>query len=218
MNKDDLLEMIRKEINSLAFETLRNNKKEESKKAFKPKGLSEEDVEYNLFYGGNKPNKDKLRGMPVTIKEGYNSGLPQITTAEITEFEDSFEGMLQELDGASVVFDNQSNGYPLKVWMSKDGGIDAASSGKIIFGDRGTINWSYSLVSGINVTTEDLRLEQGNKRILEKLYNNYDAWQKDWREKLTIQPGVPGGEEMAPEAPVEAPVAPEGGAEEVPAA
>lgn len=216
MNKEELLEMIREEIRSLAFETLRNNAKEKSDKKnriFKPKGLSEEDIEYNLFYGGNKPNKDGI-SQPITIKESYDSGIPQINSTEIIQFEDSFEKMLQDIDGASVVFDPQSNGYSLKMWIGQDG-IDAGASGTVEMGNRGKLQWAYSLKNGLTVSTEDLVVEQTNKRLLEKLYNHYDEWQKEWREKLTIQPGqeqanpdagmpdeepVGGGEEAAAEA------------------
>lgn len=212
MNKDDLIEMIRSEIRSLAFETLRNNSKKkkdnDKSRIFKPKGLSEEDVEYSIFHGGNKPDK-KRSGMPITIKEQYDNGLPTLQKSEIVAFEDGFEEMLKEIDGASVVFDIQSNGESFKAWMGKDG-IEAGASGTIDMGDRGKMIWSYSLKNGIHITTEDLRVEQGNKRLMEKVYNHYDAWQKEWREKLTIQPGK---EEMEidMEMPAEEIPTPEGG-------
>ncbi len=186
MNKEELLEMIREEIHSLAFETLRNSKKEKPK-AFKPKGLSEEELEYALFHGGNKPENKSLK-IPITIREAYDNGLPKIQSIEISEFEDSFEEMLKEVDGASVVFDPQSNGYSLDLKIGQDG-IVGGASGKIEMGDKGLVDWSYSIKDGLHVTTQDLRVEQGTKRLMEKLYNHYDAWQKDWREKLTIQPG-----------------------------
>lgn len=223
MNKDELLEMIRQEVSSLAFETLRGNAKEKDDKKnriFKPKGLSEDEIEYSMFYGGNKPDKDGIP-QPLTIKEGYDSGIPQINSIEITEFEDSFEEMLQEIDGSSVVFDAQSNGYSLKMWIGPEG-IEAGASGTIEMGNKGKLTFAYSLKNGLTVSTEDLVIEQGNKRLLERLYNHYDAWQKDWREKLTIQPGQ---EEAEPEAGM--PAEPEseissgpemGGAEEIPAA
>jgi len=219
MNKDELIEMIREEIHSLAFETLRNNAKEKNDKKnriFKPKGLSEDEIEYSMFYGGNKPDKNGLP-QPITIREGYDSGIPQINSVEISQFEDSFEEMLQEIDGASVVFDKQSNGYSLKMWIGAEG-IEAGASGVIEMGNKGRVKWAYSLKNGLTVSTEDLAVEQGNKRLLEKLYNNYDAWQKEWREKLTIQPGQEEAE-PAPEMGAEPAAAPEmGGAEEIPAA
>jgi hypothetical protein len=219
MNKDELIEMIREEIHSLAFETLRSNAKEKNDKKnriFKPKGLSEDEIEYSMFYGGNKPDKNGLP-QPITIREGYDSGIPQINSVEISQFEDSFEEMLQEIDGASVVFDKQSNGYSLKMWIGTEG-IEAGASGVIEMGNKGKIKWAYSLKNGLIVSTEDLAVEQGNKRLLEKLYNNYDNWQKEWREKLTIQPGQEEAE-PAPEMGAEPAAAPEmGGAEEIPAA
>lgn len=188
MTRKDLTEMIRQEIRSLAFETLRNTTKEKSK-VTKPKGLSEEELEFTLFYGGNKPEEsDITKILPVTIKESYDNGIPKIQSSEIKLFEDSFEEMLGDVDGASVVFDKQSNGYSLKVWIGPEG-IEAGASGIIEMGRKGKINWSFSLKNGLIVTTKDLGLDKGNKMVFDKLYNNYNAWQKEWREKLTIQPG-----------------------------
>lgn len=223
MTKDELLEMIREEISSLAFETLRNNaekKKDARSRTFKPKGLSEEEIEHMLFYGGNKPEEDDAsKIISTTIRESYDSGIPSITTSEIQEFENSFEDMLKEVDGGSVVFDKQSNGYSMKMSIGKDG-IEAGASGSIQMGRNGELRWAYSLKNGLTVSTEDMLVDSGNKRLVEKLYNHYDAWQKDWREKLTIVPGESGGQEPEeaeaemPEAGTNTPEAPEG---EVPA-
>ena len=196
MNKEELLEMIREEIHSLAFETLRSTAKEKNKnknKIFKPKGLSEDEIEHNMFYGGEEPDKNKK-----FIKENYESGIPQIKSIEIIEFEDSFEEMLTDVNGASVVFDSQSNGYSLKMWIDSDG-IQAGASGFIEMGNRGKVKWAYSLKNGLTISTENLLIEQGNKRLLEKLYNHYDVWQKDWREKLTIHPGQESKEQPSDE-------------------
>lgn len=198
MNREELTEMIRGEIQNLAFETLRTTKagERQQKQEVKPKGLTEDELEYAMFYGGNKPNKDGTINNSVFIKEGYD-GIPKINSSDITEFEDSFENVLQEIDGASVVFDKQSNGYSLKMWIGSEG-IEAGASGIIEMGNKGKVKWAYSLKNGLTVSTEDLIIDNGNKRILEKLYNNYDAWQKDWREKLTISPGKP-EQQAAPE-------------------
>jgi len=190
MKKDELIEMIREELRSLAFETLRNNAKEKNDKKnriFKPKGLSEDEIEHSMFYGGVEPKKGAMKSI-TAIRESYDSGIPQINSTDITQFEDSFEKSLQDIDGASVVFDKQSNGYSLKMWIGADG-IDAGASGVVEMGNKGKVQWAYSLKNGITISTEDLVIEQSNKRLMEKLYNNYDEWQKDWREKLTIQPG-----------------------------
>ena len=215
MTRNELTEMIRNEISALAFETLRTGvNKSKEKKSSKPKGLTEDELEFALFYGGNKPNKDGTLSTATTIKESYESGIPQINSSDITHFEDSFETMLQEIDGASVVFDKQSNGYSLKMWIGPNG-IEAGASGTVEMGNKGRVKWAYSLQNGLTVSTEDLVVEKGNRSILDKLYHNYDAWQKDWREKLTITPGEAGGEEAPMEAPVEAPADPaaEAGAE-----
>lgn len=218
MTRKELTEMIRNEIQSLAFDTLRQGaQNKEKSKAFKPKGLTEDELEYALFYGGNKPESNKVGRTTATIKESFEGGIPKINSSDITQFEDSFEKVLQEIDGASVVFDKQSNGYSLKMWIGPDG-IEAGASGTIEMGNKGSVKWAYSLQNGLTVSAEDLIIEKGNKLVIEKLYSNYDSWQKDWREKLTIQPGVPGGEEVAaepaPEMPAEMPAA---GGEEIPA-
>lgn len=193
MTRKELIEMIRSEIQQLAFETLRTKAVE--KKTFKPRGLTEDELEYAMFYGGNKPNKDGTISTNVFIKENFDSGIPKINSSDITQFEDSFENVLQEIDGASVVFDTQSNGYSLKMWIGSDG-IEAGASGTIEMGNKGKIKWAYSLKNGLTISTQNLSIDNGNKRVLEKLYNNYNTWQKDWREKLTIQPGKQSMEEI----------------------
>jgi len=220
MTRNDLLEMIRQEIQSLAFETLKDSaqkKKKARSRTFKPKGLSEEELEYAVFYGGDKPEEDKNGNklISTTIRESYGSGIPQITSSEIAEFENSFEQMLQEVDGASVVFDTQSNGYSLKMSVGQDG-IEAGASGQIKMGREGTLSWAYSLKDGLVINTEDLLVTSGNKRLVEKLYSHYDAWQKDWREKLTIIPGKPGGDPVDKEPEPQEPAA--GGEEPIPEA
>jgi hypothetical protein len=204
MTREELTEMIRGEIQQLAFETLRSGsaEKKEKKKAFKPKGLTEDELEYALFYGGNEPNKDGSVNTSKFIKENFDSGIPKINSSDITQFEEGFEKVLQEIDGASVVFDQQSNGYSLKMWIGREG-IEAGASGTIEMGNKGRLKWAYSLQNGLTVSTEDLAIEKGNKLIIEKLYNNYDSWQKDWREKLTVKPGQ-GAPDAAPEESVEA--------------
>lgn len=205
MTRNELTEMIRQEIRSLAFEELRekaNQKNIEKNKQVKPQGLSEEELELALFHGGNKDNeKESTKIMPITIRENYNSGIPQIQSSEVTNFEDSFEQMLTEIDGASVIFDTQSNGYSLKMSIGPEG-IEAGASGSIEMGNNGKITWLYSLKNGLIISTEDLKIDKGNRNIIDKLYSNYDAWQKDWREKLTIKPSqqeIPPQESSVPE-------------------
>ncbi|MEK6829155.1 MAG: hypothetical protein AABY15_03430 [Nanoarchaeota archaeon] len=216
MNRNELVEMIRQEIRSLAYETLRSSSQKDKKnKIFKPKGLSEEELEITLFHGGSKPEeKDITKILPVSIKENYGSGIPKIQSSEVTAFEDSFEEMLSDIEGASVVFDKQSNGYSLKMWIGQDG-IEAGASGVIEMGNNGKIEWSYSLKNGLSINAKDLNVDKGNRYVVDKLYNNYNSWQKEWREKLTIQPGKKEVDEMPAEvAPTaEAPVTePSGGA------
>lgn len=201
MTRNELTEMIRQEIRSLAYEELRNKSKEskaEKNRIFKPKGLSEEEIELTLFHGGSEPEEKRINNiLPVTIKENYDNGIPQIQSSEVTKFEDDFEKMLKEVDGASVVFDKQSNGYSLKMSIGPKG-IEAGASGVIEMGNRGNIKWAYSLKNGLTISAEDFNLDKGNRDVFEKLYQNYDAWQKEWRGKLTIQPAQ---QEVSPQEP-----------------
>lgn len=192
--REELMELIRKELHEVVYETLREKSQEqkddERNRTFKPKGLSEEELEYALFHGGNKPEeKNNSRIITTTIKEGYDNGFPKINASDITGFEDGLEEMMKEVDGASVVFDKQSNGYSLTVGISPQDGIEAAASGNIDMGAQGKVEWAYSLKNGLTINTKDLAIDSGNKRVIEKLYNHYDSWQKDWREKLTVEPG-----------------------------
>lgn len=192
MTRDELTTMIRDAISELAFETLRSGNKAKQAQEVQPKkkGLSEDELEYALFYGGNRPNKDGTTSTPITIKENHEGGIPKINSSDIAAFERGFEMILQEINGASVVFDKQSNGYTLKMWIGPSG-IEAGASGSIHMGNKGVVKWAYSLQNGLTVTMDNLIVEKGNKNILEKLYSNYDSWQKEWREKLTVTSGSP---------------------------
>jgi hypothetical protein len=200
MTRNELTEMIRREISSLAFETLRMGaNKNKEKEPIRPKGLTEDELEFALFYGGDKPKEGTSR-TATSIRENYESGIPQINSSDITKFEKSFDEMLIDIDGSSVTFDKQSNGYSIKMWIGQEG-IQAGASGVIEMGNKGRVKFAYSLKNGLTVSTEDLIIEQNNKRLLENLYDNYDAWQKVWR-KLTIAPVGPENVEPPMEEPV----------------
>lgn len=184
MTKEDLSKLIRYFIKELAFDTLRNNSKEKNSETTQ-KGLTEDELEYAVFYGGQKPNKDGSFESIITIKESFNNGIPKINSSDINEFENSFEKSISNVDGASIVFDKQSNGYSMKAWIDSNG-INAGASGSIEMGNKGKINWAYSLQNGLTISTQNLIIEKGNKFVLENLFNHYNSWQKDWREKLTI--------------------------------
>lgn len=217
MTREELLNLIQGEIKSLAFDTLREKKEEVVEEPVAKETLSEEDIEDLIFFGGLNSDKPSKTASHVMIKENSENGIPQVTASEIAQFEDSFEEMLKDIDGASVVFDKQSNGYSLKISFLPQEGIEAGASGVINMGDRGELRWSFSLKNGLNVETQNLRVYSGNKRLLEKLFSFYDGWQKEWREKLTIsateeieqttnpeaipgeEPPIESGEEAIPE-------------------
>lgn len=206
MTRDDLIQMIRSEINELAFDTLRNNNGQSVKSKAKPRGLTEDELEYALFYGGNKPNKDGTLSTTIAIKENFESGIPKINSSDVEHFENETEKMLQGIDGASIIFDTQSNGYSLKMWVGPNG-IEAGASGVVEMGNKGRFLWSYSLQNGLTVTTDNLVVDSGNSELMSRLYYNYDAWQKEWREKLTMPQGkaLVGDEEAPQQAPQQAP-------------
>lgn len=189
MTRKGLIEMIRNEIRSLAFETLRNSSNKEKESKVKPKiQISEDELEKILFYGGDEPEEENVaKIMSTTIRESVESGIPQIQASEVKEFENSFEQMLSEVEGASVVFDTQTNGYSLKIWVGSEG-IEAGASGVVNLGNNGSVNWSYSLKNGLNINSENLNIDKGNRNLIEKMYSHYNNWQKDWRQRLTISP------------------------------
>lgn len=189
MTRKELSDIIKNELKTLAYDTLRNSSQRiNEKEVSKPKKITEEELEKILFYGGGEPEeKNPFKYNPINIKESVENGIPKIQASEVKEFEDSFELMLSDIEGASVVFDTQSNGYPLKIWIGSEG-IEAGSSGLIDMGLNGKVSWSYSLKNGLNIKTENLNIDKGNKNFLEKIYHHYNNWQKEWRQKLTITP------------------------------
>lgn len=197
MTKTDLLNLIGKEIQSVAFEYLREKTLKEKSQAthdyLNSTSINDEDVDHMLFHGGGaKKDSDKAKSR-ITIKEGVESGL-KITVSEIKEFESSFEEILNNIPGASIVFDKQKNGYSIIATKRADG-VEAKASGIINLGDNGKIVWSYSILNGFNLNAQNLKLSQSNKTMFEALANHYDDWQKNWREKLNL----PTAPETAPD-------------------
>lgn len=155
--------------------------------------ISEDDIDATLFFGGH-PKKNEKKTGPITIKEATNNNL-KITVGEIKEFENSFQKIMENIPGASIVFDKQSNGYSILAVKRADG-VEAKASGIINLGDNGKLTWSYSLLNGLILNAQNLKLSEGNKLMFEALYNHYNDWQKKWREMLNL-PQAP-EEEAAP--------------------
>ena len=188
MNKEDLLKLISKKIEEVTHEYLRDLKNKHMAQTttdyLNSSSISEDEFDNMFFHGGSQPkNKEKKIG-PITIKEGVDSNL-KITVSEIKDFENSFEKILSDIPGASIVFDKQKNGYSIAATKRSDG-VEAKASGIINLGDNGKIVWSYSILNGFNVNAQNLKLSQGNKNMFEALTNHYNDWQKKWREKLNL--------------------------------
>lgn len=196
MNKDGLVKLIQKTVQEVAFEYLKEKTQHEKARStneyLNSKTLTDDDVDHALFHGGGAPKEeDKIRGR-ITIKESTDSNL-KITISEIKNFESSFSEILDNIPGASIVFDKQKNGYSIIATKRPDG-VEAKASGIINLGDNGKIIWSYSILNGFNINAQNLKLSQANKTMFESLTNHYDDWQKQWREKLNL-PGATAPEE-----------------------
>jgi hypothetical protein len=190
MNKSDLENLIKTEIQAVAFDYLKELKSQNAVKStddyLNSKGMSDDDFDTVFFHGGNKPEKIERKTGPITIREGNEPKL-KITSNEIKEFEASLH---EAIRNATVTFDKQSNGYSLSATRKPNGEVEARASGKIIFGDNGEIVWVYSLLSGINVNVINFKIDDKNKTTLEDLYNNFNEWQTKWRDSLNL-PSAP---------------------------
>jgi hypothetical protein len=190
MNRKELIEMIRQEIDAAAIESLKQNHSKQTSekpaiKAFKPKGLSEDDIDAAIFYGGGQSQNEKDKYVPVTIKEGVDN-IPKIMKSEVDDFEKKFR---EKIPNANIVFDKQANGYSMVLTKRPDG-VEATATGIINSGPSGIIKWSFSIMNGATITSSNFLLRQENRTIFEDLYDFYSAWEKEWREKLTASPEV----------------------------
>lgn len=204
----DIQKLIQQEIEKASVEAIKDlhGKKslEDSNKYFNSAELNSEDIDKYLFHGGELPKKEKKYAQTV-IKEASSSDL-KITTSEIKEFENSFKEVLQNIPGSTIVFDKQQNGHSLIAFKKPDG-IEVKASGIINLGDKGKVVWSYSIANGLVVNAQNTKISLSNKTLFEDLYNNYDTWQKTWREKLSF----PGSDQAPANAGAEMPT-PEAGA------
>jgi len=191
MNKEKLLNIISTEIQAAANEYLKDLSAQKRAQAtneyVNSKNINDDELELTLFHGGVQPEDKSKKLVPITLRESIESNL-KITTGEIKKFESSFGEILDNIPGASIVFDKQKNGYSIIATKRADG-VEAKASGIINLGDSGKLIWSYSILNGFNLNAQNLKLNQGNKTMFEALSNHYDDWQKEWREKLNL-PGA----------------------------
>lgn len=186
MNKQGLAELISSEIRNALVEKAKGSNSQEkiesSESYLKSEEITEDDFDEVLFHGGNKPKQEEKNSKVFTIKE-ENANDIKITKSEITAFENSFKEFLGGMPNATVVFDIQENGHSLLATKKSDG-IEAISSGIINLGNDGKILWSYSIMNGLTLNAQNLKLDNDTKSISENLYNHFIVWQKTWREKL----------------------------------
>jgi hypothetical protein len=186
MNKQELSELISSEIRNALVDKAKKSKSQEkiesSESYLKSEEITEDDFDKVLFFGGIEPKQDVGSSKTFTIKEN-NMNDVKITKTEIREFEDSFKEFLSALPNATIVFNKQKNGYSLLATKKSDG-IDAIASGIINLGSDGKITWFYSIMNGVTLNAQNLKLDNDTKMISENLYNHFIVWQKTWRDKL----------------------------------
>ena len=186
MNKQELSELINSEIRNALIEKAKESSSQEkiesSESYLKSEEITEEDFDRVLFFGGSEPVNETSSSRSFTIKEN-NMNNVKITTTEIKEFENSFKEFLGALPNATISFNKQKNGHSLLATKKSDG-IDAIASGIINLGSDGKITWFYSIMNGITLNDQNLKLDNDTKMISENLYNHFVVWQKTWREKL----------------------------------
>jgi len=185
MNKQELSELINSEIRNALIDKAKGSssqqKIESSESYLNSEEITEDDFDKVLFFGGSEPKEEK-HSRTFTIKENNMNDI-KITTTEIRDFESSFKELLGMLPNATVVFNKQKNGYTLLATKKSDG-IDAIASGVINLGSDGKIIWFYSIMNGVTLNAQNLKLDNDTKMISENIYNHFIVWQKTWREKL----------------------------------
>lgn len=185
MNKQELSELINSEIRNALIEKAKGSSSQEkiesSESYLNSEEITEDDFDKVLFFGGSEPKEEK-HSRTFTIKENNMNDI-KITTTEIRDFESSFKELLGMLPNATVVFNKQKNGYTLLATKKSDG-IDAIASGVINLGSDGKIIWFYSIMNGVTLNAQNLKLDNDTKMISENIYNHFIVWQKTWREKL----------------------------------
>lgn len=185
MNRQELSELISSEIRNALIDKAKSSKSqdkiESSKSYLNSEEITEDDFDKILFFGGSEPKEDN-HSRTFTIKENSMNDI-KITKTEIRDFEDSFKELLGMLPNATVVFNKQKNGYSLLATKKSDG-IDAIASGVINLGSDGKIMWFYSIMNGVTLNAQNLKLDNDTKMVSENIYNHFIVWQKTWREKL----------------------------------
>jgi hypothetical protein len=188
MNKNELKDLIKREVWSAAAAKLKQEKAAASNKpqANLPPKLDDREFENILFNGGYEDEGfNKIYG----LAEG---AIPQIDTQEIHEFEKKFAEVLTKYPNVTVTFDEQGAQRKSMTFKPNPKGIAVTASGYLQLGNEGNVRWMFSIPNGCRLETEGVELTQENKDLFPEIYNFYNEWQQEWRQKLT-------GNEEAPE-------------------
>ncbi len=183
MNRDELLDLIKSMVKEKAYQHLKDIKKNHPTEKTEE---SVDDIDSVLFYGFEKKEDDDGKALiQNVIKEAQVNDIPKLTTTEIKGFETSFKKALALIPSSDVSFDMQKNNYSI-IAYSQNNSVEVKASGYITFGNRGRVKWSFSILNGIYISTDSLEIDQSNKTITEVVYNYYDSWQNEWREKFSL--------------------------------
>lgn len=187
MDKDSLRDLVKRYIKDFAFSHLKDLKNGVIPTKKDGKDEHDYDIDEVLFYAGKKPSDEELGKIVKkdTIKEEQEKDIPKITTGEVKQFENAFKEAITQITSADVAFDSQKNGHSL-IAFKQSGVIEAQASGVITFGNRGNIKWRFSILNGVYIDTDSLEIDFSNKTITEMIYNFYDSWQTEWRNKFSL--------------------------------
>ena len=181
MNSETLKKWIGEEIKNSLSQKINNPNLQKTNNYLNSEDLSEEEID-DFMFGKPKEESDKR---VLTIKEQFDYEAPNLTTSEIKNFERSFEELLSKLQGATIFFDKQSNGYSIYGFKESDG-VELIASGSINLGVDGKIFWDYSLKKGVTINTNKVQLTNSNKTLTEDIYNHYSSWQTQWMKNLNF--------------------------------
>lgn len=188
-------EIIQDEIKNFSIEQLKNkkNKKEDKSKKKSPskydKLKSSIDLDNTIFYGGGSPD-DYSKVQSRFIKESEEistsqSDNPSITQTEVDQFEKDFRQKVTPL----VRFSENEDGNINFELYNGESGVEAKVSGVIPLKSDNKISWSFSLQNGSYVDSNS-EITEEFVTIISNLYYFYDAWKRDWTEKLTEIPSA----------------------------
>lgn len=173
MRKGQMMELIQRLIHDEAIGQL---KKKRSASPHDPPSMSDDELDLILFHGGMEP-----------VNESFDN-TPKIGTSDITEFENQMHEMLSNVPNAILTFDNQANGHSILL-KNGNGSVDVMASGKIEFGNEGQMTWMFSIPNGLRISTTGIQITQENRDVFSDMFNYYNVWQKDWRQKLLAPNG-----------------------------